>query len=424
MAEDKSIESQEKPTTESWGNTTDPKDHNPTSFCYLVYGINSMAKLTVPSIMHQEISDRVDRGESVDDSIKAGQAVDLLAHPEQLTRRVSLSMSLIGQEHLGTWGSGGLILQVPRGNVLLTSDQDLGAANWNIKRLQERSKKEPPMEAEALLQRTTPSSYNEVVAATQTENGAIQLQGFFIKTNVDGDPISQTLADEIKKQADRLHLPVVPIKEYSPYSEDKVIETDKRIEVWMGGKVYTLYLQPNYPPGSEGKWDFRFYDQKSSRFISPDELETVVQFGQAKGLQSNPDEIRAKYAEADSERQKPKVEFDEQGNIKSIKRRTGYKDNEEELVISKGGSLRNNLKKYSERISRAFYNSESNVEIRSNDDLFQGWSYLSPYEVKQVVDEVRKGTAPDEQQKLDKFELEINEKVRTNWEYQLSRRRR
>lgn len=424
MDEAKNLESKEQPAREAWGNTTNPKNHNPSSFRYLVYGINPMAKLTIPSIMHQEISDRTGKGKSVDDSVRSGQSVDLLAHPEQLVRRASLSMSLIDQEHLGTWGSGGLIVQVPRGNVLLTSSEDLGAANWNIDRLRERGKKEPPIEAGILLQKTTPSNYNEVVAVTQTESGNIQLQGFFIKTNVDGNPISQTLVDEIKKQAERLHLPVVLIKEYSPYSEDKVIETDKRIEVWIGGKVYTLYLQPNYPQGSEGKWNFRFYDQKSSRFISPDELETVLQFGQARGLQSNPDEIRAKYAEADSERQKPKVEFDEQGNIKSIKRKTGYKDNEEELAISKGGSLRNNLKKYSERISRAFYSSGSNATKSSNDDFFQGWSYLSPYEVKQLIDEVKGSFAPGEHEKLEKFAQEINEKVQKNWEYQLVRLKR
>lgn len=424
MAEDENIVSKEEPTIEAWGNTTDPKRHDPSNFRYLVYGINPMAKLTVPSVMHQEISDRVDRGESVDNSIRAGQAVDLLAHPEELSKKVSLSMSLIDQGHLGTWGSGGLILQVPQGNVLLTSGEDLGAANWNIDRLRERGKKEPPMEAEALLQETTPSRYNEVVAATQTENGSIQLQGFFIKTNVDGDPISQTLADEIRKQADRLHLPVVPIKEYSPYSEDKVIETDKRIEVWMGGKVYTLYLQPNYPPGSEGKWEFKVYDQKSSRFMSSGELEGVLQFGQTKGLQSAVEEIRAKYAEADSERQRPKIELDEQGNIKSIKHRAGYKDNEEELIISRGGSVRNNLKKYSERISRVFYSTGNEARISRNDDVFQGWSYLSPYEVKQIIDEVRRNMPPDEQEKLDKFALEISEKVRANWGYQLARQKR
>lgn len=424
MDEAKNLESKEQSVRETWGNTTDPKNHDPNNFRYLVYGINPMAKLTVPSVMHQEISDRVDGGESVDNNIRAGQAVDLLARPEQLSGRVSLGMSLIDQGHLGTWGSGGLILQVPQGNVLLTSGEDLGAVNWNIDRLRERGKKEPPMEAEALLQRTTPSSYNEVVAATQTENGSIQLQGFFIKTNVDGDPISQTLADEIRKQADRLHLPVVPIKEYSPYSEDKVIETDKRIEVWMGGKVYTLYLQPNYPPGSEGKWEFKVYDQKSSRFMSSGELEGVLQFGQTKDLQSAVEEIRAKYAEADSERQKPKIELDEQGNIKSIKRRAGYKDNEEELIISRGGSVRNNLKKYSERISRAFYGTGNEARISSNDDVFQGWSYLSPYEVKQIIDEVRRNMPPDEQEKFDKFALEISEKVRANWEYQLARQKR
>lgn len=103
-----------------WGGVSDPNLHNPESFRYLIHGINPMATMN--------ISAQASFGKDISEDI-GDQSINMTQHPEDLAKRVSLSMSIIDPDHLGTWGNAGLIVEAPVENVVITSPQDSGTAN-------------------------------------------------------------------------------------------------------------------------------------------------------------------------------------------------------------------------------------------------------------------------------------------------------
>ena len=81
-----------------WGQTTDPCRHNPDNFRYLVHAFNPHARLgalVIQSVMQDE-------GAVADEA--GDQSIDVFKEPERIDERVSLSMSLIDQDHTATWG--------------------------------------------------------------------------------------------------------------------------------------------------------------------------------------------------------------------------------------------------------------------------------------------------------------------------------
>ena len=82
-----------------WGQTTDPSQHNPDNFRYLVHAFNPGARgnaLILNNLVTQ------DEG-TVTDEV-GDQSIDVFKEPERINERVSLSMSLIDQDHTATWG--------------------------------------------------------------------------------------------------------------------------------------------------------------------------------------------------------------------------------------------------------------------------------------------------------------------------------
>lgn len=82
-----------------WGQTTDPDQHNPDNFRYLVHAFNPYARgnaLILNNLVTQ------DEG-TVTDEV-GDQSIDVFKEPERIDERVSLSMSLIDQDHTATWG--------------------------------------------------------------------------------------------------------------------------------------------------------------------------------------------------------------------------------------------------------------------------------------------------------------------------------
>ena len=82
-----------------WGQTTDPSQHNPDGFRYLVHAFNLYARgnaLILNNLVTQ------DEG-TVTDEV-GDQSIDVFKEPERIDERVSLSMSLIDQDHTATWG--------------------------------------------------------------------------------------------------------------------------------------------------------------------------------------------------------------------------------------------------------------------------------------------------------------------------------
>ncbi len=92
-----------------WGETSDPKEHDPKKFRYLVHALNPFATALQPLVA---ISAESSGAYKVDKS-EGDQSINLFDQPERLGERVSLSMSLIDQNHTGTWGQGGIIVDAP-----------------------------------------------------------------------------------------------------------------------------------------------------------------------------------------------------------------------------------------------------------------------------------------------------------------------
>lgn len=92
-----------------WGGVTSPNQHNSRNFRYTVYGINPVAKLYMPDL-----------------------GIDFMK--QDMASGVGVSMSLIDQNHIGTWGNVGLIIEIPRENMIAASSSDLGSggtsAEW------------------------------------------------------------------------------------------------------------------------------------------------------------------------------------------------------------------------------------------------------------------------------------------------------
>ena len=78
------------------GDTTDPSKHDPTNFRYLVHALNPGAKMSAMRIA-VDFSDHIN-------SSHGNQSINMYKQPERVAERVSLSMSLIDQDHTATWG--------------------------------------------------------------------------------------------------------------------------------------------------------------------------------------------------------------------------------------------------------------------------------------------------------------------------------
>ena len=81
-----------------WGQTTDPSQHNPEDFRYLVHAFNLHARLGALFIQ------LVTRDEEAVADGQGDQSINVFKEPERVDERVSLSMSLIDQDHTATWG--------------------------------------------------------------------------------------------------------------------------------------------------------------------------------------------------------------------------------------------------------------------------------------------------------------------------------
>lgn len=81
-----------------WGQTTDPCRHNPDNFRYLVHAFNPHARLGALFIQ------LVTQDEEAVADGQGDQSIDVFKEPERIDERVSLSMSLIDQDHTATWG--------------------------------------------------------------------------------------------------------------------------------------------------------------------------------------------------------------------------------------------------------------------------------------------------------------------------------
>lgn len=324
------------------GDTTDPSQHDPTNFRYLVHALNPGAKMSAMRIA-VDFSDHID-------SSHGDQSINMYEQPERVAERVSLSMSLIDQDHTATWGRGGLIISAPEENIALTSRTDAGAHNNDKNFLLEQSVRHGVMSAEQLLASTSPQQYNEVVALADNDGSKLETIGFFYKVTSKGEPVDLVIAQQMRMHAERLGLPVVEILQENKLGEDRVDRStdddQKLLAIVYGGERYLL-----------SNSDYRILDEASSfRFASPEEVSAALQFAvNANNMtEAEAQQILDDYAEVRERRMTPTAYYDDEGNFEKIVYYEGYGDDELRVTLDNSGYIRRvNTKRESEKRRRA-----------------------------------------------------------------------
>lgn len=373
----------------------------PISFAILIHCINPAARMLIGSQAHTLV-----RGDSQTINPEDGdQSINLFNHPEDIDKRVSLSCSLIDQDHHGTWGNAGLIVESPTENVCVTSSGDMGASGLNKASLIGEARRNPILTAKQLLDQTHPGSYNEVVVLASNGENQVRLAGFFYKVAEDGEPMNESLAQTMKSHAAWLHLPVIAVTEPNLYAGNKITREDNKLSVQFNGKLYWLKAKDN-----------RFYgiDQKyNAEFIDPETMVNVLSYLQENGLDDlEIEQIRKEYFLADKERQKPRVDFDKQGEVDGIKKRSGYGKTEKRMTIAKIGYAHwAYLSQEKEQISKMM---ASGVMGVINSILM-----LSPQGVEDIVQEAIDNASSDEEKsKIRAWYESIKENVVKYWQTQ------
>lgn len=163
---------------------SNPDTHDPENFRYLIHAFHPMALMTKVGMMQTQLQD-ISGWETFNES-DGDQWIDLYRNPFQIWKRVSVSMSLIDQNHIGTWWPIWLILWVPKENIVRTATQDVWTLNFSKRRLLEIQKQYSILSGDIILKFSWPNNYNEIVAFAKTpEAWEIQVIGFFSKIDED-----------------------------------------------------------------------------------------------------------------------------------------------------------------------------------------------------------------------------------------------
>lgn len=388
---------------EPWGGVTNPREHNPEKFRYLIHAINPMATVTMGLIGAVTLMDNpapnADTGEG-------DQTVNLYSEPERLAERVALSCSLVDQDHTKTWGEAGLIVEALPGNVLVTSAKDVGAIA-STKEVENLRREYSLLTAEQLLQQTGAGSYNEVVVVASKEGAKVKLAGFFYKVTSDGKPFDKSLYQQMKAHASRLNLPLIPIVEPNRYAKDGIIEKGEEYYVNFAGRQYCF-------KGPKIRSKFRAWHQEGFLTVaSPEEMESVFAFM----IKSGEDkdwiaQLRAEYTEWDQNRQQATVKHDRQTGQIYIEKISGYGTEAIETRIFTNGFARwNNLLDQARRLKEAMANPFLPELSRPFYD-----NLVSVEEAEKIVQEAIANLPDSEKEELIKWWATTKDKVAKRYE--------
>lgn len=300
-----------------WGDVTRPNAQSPDGR-YLVHGINPISRLASKSFPED---------------------INLCKEPEKVARRQVISMSLITTEgsqglnykrHTKTFGLVGLIIEAPACNVVYTAASDIGWSDYSEEALKKYAERNNVLDGTEILQRSG-SRYNEIIARGTVDGKELRLVGFFYKATESGEPYTVGGAHAIfyhmQQHAERLDLPMIPIKEPSPYAENSV--SPNRDTICFGGQQYLL-----------AQHDTRAFTVEAlgqhSHFASPSEIEAALEWAYSEGKITREEVERQKeaYQQADNTRKTPRVNF-HANSIQPIEFYQGY-GREEYLVTLNG----------------------------------------------------------------------------------------
>lgn len=312
------------------------------------------------------------------DKSQGDQSINLFDQPEKLNERVSLSMSLIDQEHMSTWGGGGIIVEAPEENIIIASPTDAGAFNSSKEFLKKQSQDKPVVSGDELLKQSYTEILNEVVALAKSETGAVlRLKGFFIKVNKSGQPINSVIAEKIKQHAERLNLPLIEITVKGAYEQEKFEIAKNSIYAYFKGNRYNL-------GSDDSNFAFSADDRANIFFPSPAEIEDVllhfVQRGDLNEEQTR--QIREKYKIADTKRKSPKIKYDPKTQeINNVTIKDGYGKDEIEYWLNPSGYCwKVNMEEFKEELKETGLNPG-----RPKNDTYEFLKYQTPLSGSEVL---------------------------------------
>jgi len=374
-----------------WGQTTDPSQHNPDNFRYLVHAFNPFSLFNAIYISKKT-------GASNDEVRR--QSIDLRIRPEEIDKRVSVSMSLIENGHTATYGSSGIIVQAPESSIVFTSPTDAGVINSNKGRLVARGQSRGLLSPDQLLECSSPHTYNEVIALGRSGLMAV---GFFYKVDSRKKPVDSDLAANMLGLGRRTGLPVVEIPKENIYTENKVVrytymDSSRREElrIFLGGMCYCA-------PKSKGRLGFRVVegDTLKRHFPSPEKFEAAIGFALRTGEigEDEANQILEDYRTADIERQTPTAYFDKDGEIDRVECLQGYGEREVKLNINRHG-IANKIQKGAARLRG------------------KGAKSLSQYDTDRMIEAAVKNLSPEKAESIRSWYEKVRPSIADTWSQQ------
>ncbi|MCL4353690.1 hypothetical protein M1615_04510 [Patescibacteria group bacterium] len=364
---------------EAWGGITDPREHQDNRFRYLVYAFNPSAAIDqrIVSVAVAQAGLETRQKDSL---------VDLLKNPEGIAQRDSLSLSLIDENHRATWGSFGLIVEVPKPNVILVSASDIGSIHASIDLLKQQAQQHPPISGNQLLANSSPDNYNEVVTLGKSEYGKIKVIGFFAKVDEEGY-LDQSQVWRLKQHAERLNLPFVKIKAENPFEEEEIdVKPQKE-------GIYVNHLGKRYILRSGYKREFVVMNsRREEHFMSPTEADDIFRFLESRIATGETAmelavlyDLRKEYELIDKARKTPTFEYDTNHNVKGFHFYTGYGNQEIEYQINQHGAHRINTARRKAEMKKSLLEGDSyTMPI----DISHYQVRVSPEEIEKILQEV------------------------------------
>ncbi len=374
-----------------WGQTTDPSQHNPDNFRYLVHAFNPFSLFNAIYISKKT-------GASNDEVRR--QSIDLRIRPEEIDERVSVSMSLIENGHTATYGSSGIIVQAPESSIVFTSPTDAGVINSNKGRLVARGQSRGLLSPDQLLEHGSPHTYNEVVALGRSGLRAV---GLFYKVDSRKKPVDSDQAANMLGLGRRTGLPVVEIPKENIYTENKVVRytymdssRGEELRIFLGGMCYCA-------PKSKGRLGFRVVEGDTLKwhFPSPEKFEAAIGFALRTGEigEDEANQILEDYRTADIERQTPTAYFDEDGEIDRVECLQGYGEREVKLNINRHG-IANKIQKGAARLR--------GKDVKS----------LSQYATDRMIEAAVKNLSPEKTESIRSWYEQVRPSIVDAWSQQ------
>jgi len=188
------------PSLKDW-EMTDPKHHNPEKFRYIVHALSDDEDLDFSLAMEHY------RG-GLDSGFPIEHPIDPRVNPKEFLQKKYLSCSLIDQDHQDTTGMTGLILAVPKENILRAHPMDLGTT-YNEEVFNLDSDPDLP-DAQDILEQTMPSYYNEVLITNTSKTGKkIKYAGAFTFVFAPGKSVRPDLDGKIREFAKKQKIPLI-----------------------------------------------------------------------------------------------------------------------------------------------------------------------------------------------------------------------